>query len=287
MSSESNEKGDSRLKGLSGEEKGGSGKPKPYQVGLRPAPSLLRPHCRAQDRLILWKPIKVRSRMIGLSDKALSEIVWVMGKAWAPGTLSMYGSGLLLFHMFCNEQNIEDSAKCPANPTLLLAFVVACSGCYSGSTIANSLYGIWAWHLLHGTKWAPSKDEMAAVLTGATRLTPASSKRALREPWTVDMMVRICWVLDPESHFDIAWYAVLTTIFWAMACSMEFLVQGINDFKEDKHITREGVSIETNEDSQVMVFASPWTKVSPRGERVFWGRQEGLVNPYAALITHI
>ncbi|KIJ34375.1 hypothetical protein M422DRAFT_263512 [Sphaerobolus stellatus SS14] len=120
---------------------------------------------------------------------------------------------------------------------------------------------------------------MAAVLTGATRLAPASSKRALREPWTVDMLVRICRVLDPESHFDIAWYAALTTIFWAMAHSVEFLVQGINDFKEDKHITREGVSIETNEDSQVMVFALPWTKVSPRGERVFWDRQEGLADP--------
>ncbi|KIJ49737.1 hypothetical protein M422DRAFT_160354 [Sphaerobolus stellatus SS14] len=262
-------------------------KPKPYKAGLEPVPSPLRPHCRARDRLILWKPLKARSRVARLMDKALGEILRVMEKGWATGTLSTYGSGLLLFHVFCNERNIDDIARCPANPTLLLAFVAACSGYYSGSTIANSLHRVRAWHLLHGAKWAPSRDELAAVLTGATRLAPASSKRASRELWTVEMLARVCQVLDPESNFDIAWYTALTTIFWSMACTGEFLVQSLNDFKEDKNITRARVGIETNGDSQVMVFTLPWTKVSPRGERVFWSRQEGLADPYGAFITHM
>lgn len=99
-----------------------------------------------------------------------------MEKGWAPGTLSTYGSGLLLFHVFCNEQGIDKSARCSANPTLLLAFVAACSGYYSGATIANSIHGLWVWHLLHGTKWAPSKGELDTILSEATRLAPASSK---------------------------------------------------------------------------------------------------------------
>ncbi|KIJ48694.1 hypothetical protein M422DRAFT_162262 [Sphaerobolus stellatus SS14] len=263
------------------------GKPKPYQAGLVPVPSHLRPHCRAQDRLMLWKPLKSHTRVAGLSDKALSEILWVMEKGWAPGTLSTYGSSLLLFHVFCDEQGIDEAVRCPADPTLLLAFVAVCSGYYSGSTIANSLHGVRAWHLLHGVKWVPSRDELTAVVTGATRLAPTSSKRILRAPWTVDMLTRVCQVLDPSSNFDIAWYTVLTTIFWSMARTVEFWVSGIQDFKEDKHITRARAGIETNDGSQVMVSSLPWTKASPSSERVFWGRQEGLANPYAAFITHV
>ncbi|KIJ54195.1 hypothetical protein M422DRAFT_241446 [Sphaerobolus stellatus SS14] len=252
-----------------------------------PLVSTLRPHCRAQDRLILWKPVKARMRVAGLSDGALAEILGVMEKGWAPGTLSTYGSGLLLFHVFCDERAIEELARCPADPTLLLAFVAACAGYYSGATIANSVHGVRAWHLLHGVKWAPSRDELSTVLTGATRLAPDSSKRAKREPWTVDMIVRVCRVLDPKSNFDVAWYAALTTIFWTMARTIEFLIPTLLDFKKDKHITREGVRIESNEGRQVMVFDLPWTKVAPEGERVYWARQIGLADPYAAFITHM
>ncbi|KIJ35958.1 hypothetical protein M422DRAFT_179947 [Sphaerobolus stellatus SS14] len=191
-----------------------------------------------------------------------------MEKGWEPGTLSTYGSGLLLFHVFCDEQSIEEVARCPADPTLLLAFLATCADNYSGSTITNSLHGIHAWHLLHGVCWAPSRDKMAGILTGATKVAPASSKRAKREPWTVNMLIKVCFLLDPDNPFDVTWYAALTTIFWTMACSVEFLVQGLLDFSEDKHITRTRVGIERNEGKEVMVFSLPWTQVSPKGERV-------------------
>ncbi|KIJ24095.1 hypothetical protein M422DRAFT_195133, partial [Sphaerobolus stellatus SS14] len=212
------------------------------------------------------------------------KILRVMEKGWAPGTQSTYGSGLLLFHVFCDEQNISEATRCPVNPTLLLAFVAAYSGYYSRSTISNSLHGVHAWHLLHRVNWVPFKDELAAVLTGATRLAPTGSKRALREPWTTDMLTRVCQVLDLNSHFNIAWYTVLTTIFWSMAQLGEFLVQGLNGFKEDKHITRAGVRIEKNEGSQVMVFTLPWTKAAPRGERVFWSRVNPARNRYLRVV---
>ncbi|KIJ50599.1 hypothetical protein M422DRAFT_159465 [Sphaerobolus stellatus SS14] len=163
----------------------------------------------------------------------------------------------------------------------------ACAGRYSGATINNSIYGVRAWHLLHGVRWAPSQDELAVVLTGVTRLAPASSHRQKREPWTVNMITQVCRVLDPDSHFDVAWFAALTTIFWSMARTVEFLVPGLLEFRADRHITRNRVRVETERGHSVMVFSLPWTKVSPEGERVFWGRQSGPADPYAAFKTHM
>ncbi|KIJ48226.1 hypothetical protein M422DRAFT_162994, partial [Sphaerobolus stellatus SS14] len=265
----------------------------PYKAGLTPLPSHLRPHCKATERLLQWKPSQARTSpspdtsTAGLSGNALWAILLVMEKGWAAGTRSTYGSGLLLFHVFCDEQDIAEESRCPANTTLLLAFIATYAGQYSGSTISNSIHGVRAWHLLHGARWAPSPEELALALTGAARLAPASSRRQKREPWTVDMITQVCYVLDPDSHFDGAWFAALTTIFWSMARTIEFLVPGLSDFRADRHITRDSVRVETAGGQSVMVFALPWTKVAPEGERVFWGRQSGPADPYAAFRTHM
>ncbi|KIJ29094.1 hypothetical protein M422DRAFT_188923, partial [Sphaerobolus stellatus SS14] len=216
------------------------------------------------------------------------KVLVVLMVGWATGTLSAYGSGLLLFHLFCDEREVQEQAHCPVDPTVLLAFVAACAGHYSGSTISNSVHAVWAWHVLHGVRWAPSRDELTAVLNGATRLAPLSSKRAQRDPWTVEMICKVCFALDPENPFDIAFYSALTTIFWTMSRSVELLVDGVNNFSLERNITQAGVKVETNgEGIPVMVFSLPWTKVSQTGEKVFWARQNGPADPYAALLTHM
>ncbi|KIJ31990.1 hypothetical protein M422DRAFT_143776, partial [Sphaerobolus stellatus SS14] len=83
---------------------------------------------------------------------------------------------LLLFHVFCDKQDIVEESRCLANPTLLLAFVAAGASWDSGSIISNSIHGVRAWHLLHGARWAPSQNELAVALTGMARLASASSR---------------------------------------------------------------------------------------------------------------
>src|SRR4051812_41240846 len=120
----------------------------------------------------------------------------VMSFAWAPRTRETYSTGLLVFHVFCDSRDIPESQRCPVSTTLLLTFITTCAGAYSGSAVANYVFGIHAWHTLHGASWLISKIEVAAALEGASALAPASSKRPKRLPFTPDLLIQIRSTLD-------------------------------------------------------------------------------------------
>lgn len=133
--------------------------PRRYRSDLTPRTSQLRPHCLARERLLLWVPGVVRSCLdhtgaqVAVTDSDLDRILVVIAHSHAPSTRETYGSGLLVFHVFCDEQNIPEHQRCPASSVVVLAFIASCAGMYSGKTLENYLYGIRAWHLLHGQEW--------------------------------------------------------------------------------------------------------------------------------------
>ncbi|EGO02696.1 hypothetical protein SERLA73DRAFT_70180 [Serpula lacrymans var. lacrymans S7.3] len=88
----------------------------------------------------------------------------------------IYKAGLLIFHTYFNLQQIPESQRCPASPTLLISFLSSCAGSYAGSTLANYAAGLQAWHLLHGHSWKINSAELKAILEGAPCLAPLSSK---------------------------------------------------------------------------------------------------------------
>jgi len=91
-----------------------STKPSPYSPDLTPSPSLLRPHCLARHRLRLWKPSYARNSLddqglpINLTAEDLQRIQDVLTTAYAPTTAAAYGSGLLVFHVFCDRKSIPE-----------------------------------------------------------------------------------------------------------------------------------------------------------------------------------
>lgn len=95
--------------------------------------------------------------------------------AWALGTKSTYGAGLLLFHVYCDSQSILELCRCLADTVLLLSFLAACAGAYSGLALVNAVHGLRAWHILYGAPWTSAGGKLAAILTGATCLAPTSS----------------------------------------------------------------------------------------------------------------
>lgn len=115
----------------------------------------------------------------------------VIGFAWSEGTLAMYGTGVLVFHVFCDEKRVPDAQRAPASSLLMTAFLASAAGAYSGATLAAYFYGVRAWHLIHGARWALNQDEMSTMLKAVKKLTPASSKRDAREPFTVDLILSI------------------------------------------------------------------------------------------------
>ena len=92
--------------------------------------------------------------------------------AWVESTRGTYGSGLLMWHIFCDTKQILEKQCTPALNILLHSFVTMIAGCYSGTTISNFIHGIHAWHLLHGIDWSLDKVLMDSLLKAASNLAP-------------------------------------------------------------------------------------------------------------------
>jgi hypothetical protein len=92
-----------------------------------------------------------------LSDAEQERVKDTMLHAWEEDTRILYGTGVLMWHCFCDEKRISEAGRAPATQPLLSAFVAHLAAAYSGKTIASYLNGIRAWHILHGFPWILNK----------------------------------------------------------------------------------------------------------------------------------
>ena len=95
------------------------------------------------------------------------------------------------FHVYCDQKGVPEDQRAPASPVLIHAFISALAGTYSGSTIDNYVYGIRAWHLIHGVKWQMEVAELEALLRAAEKATPVSSRKKKRVPYTPDFILAV------------------------------------------------------------------------------------------------
>lgn len=267
--------------------------PAPYAPNLTPAPSPLRPHCLAKERLQLWKPASGRSlrdangRLVNLEAVDLDRINDVMLNGWAPATLGTYGAGLLVFHVYCDMKAVPEDQRAPACHQLTSAFVSAIAGTYSGSTIANYLYGIRAWHLIHGVPWSTAKDEMEVLLRGAAKLAPKSSKRKHRRPYTTEYILQLLPHLDPKVPLDASARSCLLTTFYSGARVCETTVPNLHAFDPALHVTpADRRQIVTREGLAMTELTVPVTKSAPGGEKLQHAEQDGDSDPNAAWSNH-
>ncbi|KZT39753.1 hypothetical protein SISSUDRAFT_959187, partial [Sistotremastrum suecicum HHB10207 ss-3] len=257
--------------------------------------SPLRPHCHARDRLRLWRPIQSQSQRDPeknlvrtlVSDEDLDRILAVMSAGWAPSTRECYGSGLLVYHVFCDNRDVEEQDRCPADMVLILSFISACTGLYSGGTLTNYVYAVRAWHVLHLQEWSIGKAQLDAMLAGAATLAPPTSKRQKRNPVTVEFIVQIRNMLNLDDPLDSAVFACLTTTFFTIARLGEFTVPTLTKFTLANVIQRRHIRTENDRHGlEVTVFALPKTKASATGEDVYWAKHQGLEDPSFALQNH-
>ena len=162
----------------------------------------------------------------------------------------------------------------------MLTFISTCAGSYSGRTLANYFYAVWAWHTLHGAPWHMNADEMKAALDGATILAPPSSKRPKRGPMTLEIISSLATKFDLSKLLDAAVFACLTTTFFSAARLGEFTLPSLKAFHPSQHVKPSDVYEDQDRNGlQVTVFKLPRTKCSIDGEDVFWAKQEGIYDP--------
>jgi hypothetical protein len=218
----------------------------------------------------------------------VSQAFEVMANAWADSTRESYSAGILVYHVYCDKKSIPEELRAPTSQPIITAFIASLAGSYSGSTISNYVHGIRAWHILHGLEWRLNPLEMDALLKGADRLSPLSSKRKKRQPYTPEFITKIRQHLDLKDPFDAAVFACLTTCFYAAARVGEFLVPRLDAFSPACHVTLTNLRIDRNSDGlEVTILHLPRTKAAPlEGEDVFWSSHPGHTDPYKALNNH-
>ncbi|TEB24501.1 hypothetical protein FA13DRAFT_1714661 [Coprinellus micaceus] len=163
---------------------------------------------------------------------------------------------------------------------------------YPASTICNYVFGVRAWHILHGVPWEMCPEEIESLLKAANRLAPPSSKRKKRQPFTVDYLTTLRCGLNLESDpLHIAVFTCLTTTFYTAGRLGEFTMKtlkGTNGFNPETHVKPSDVRVEKDEKGlESTVFFLPRTKVDQNGEEVSWSKQDGLTDPKAALQLHM
>jgi hypothetical protein len=262
--------------------------------GLKPSP--LRPDCPAAERIRHWKPENARNvlddtgRPTNLDDDDLSRIQQVLEEAYAPSTKSTYGTGLLAFHVFCDAKDIDEKHRAPIDQTVLASFISALAGVYAGGSIKNFVYGIRAWHTIHGAAWVIEETQLQALLVAGSKMTPSRSKKAGKQPWTVAYLAKICQGLNLKDAKDAAIHACLTTAFWGTARLGEVTVPKLEAFNPRTHIKVSDVqyNVKDRNDLEETVLFLPWTKAAKeKGEKIFWAKQNGIVDPQWALANHI
>lgn len=219
-------------------------------------------------------------------DDAL-RIFNVLSHTWSEGTLQTYGSGLLIFHVFCDARNIPDAERAPADKSLVSIFVASLAGLYSVSAISNYIAGVAAWHTLHRQTWAVDSAELEALIRGAARIAPAPKKK--RAAFTADMLVAVMQQLNVTSSLDLAVGAALTTAFWGTARLGEVTVKNLTAFDSSLHPTRLNLRNGTdNNGLPLTTIHLPSTKAAPlAGEDIYWAPQTGSADPRAAMDRHL
>ena len=225
---------------------------------------------------------------MALSETDLDSILAVMYVSWAQGTQETYGAGLLVFHIFCDTCDIPESQCCPAAPFLVIMYISSCASSYSGSTLTNYVFGLQAWHILHGQPWAMDDIQIKTALDGAAKLAPPASKCPKWEPFTLTLIEKLFSQLDHADPLDASVRACLTVSFFTLACTGEFTIPSLDSFDPVTHIKRSDVRATVDHhDNHVIVFRLPHTKSSRDGEDIYCAAQLGSICPISELGNHL
>ncbi|KIK94001.1 hypothetical protein PAXRUDRAFT_785178, partial [Paxillus rubicundulus Ve08.2h10] len=264
-----------------------------YPADLTPLPSPLRPACTARDHLQRWLPAPPsthnhQSSSATIQESDMTRIKDVMAHAWAESTRESYGSGLLVFHIFCDAKSIPNSDHAPASTQLIALFISSLASQYSGGTVANYLQGVRTWHIIHRLIWSHNNTEIEALLKAAVTLAPTSSKHKPCEPYTVNVLNLMRDNLNLTDPAKAAVFTCLTTTFWCTARVGEFTVPRLDTFNPLLHVKPSNVTHQKDRQGLMVTnFHLPRTKSALLGEDVSSAQQLGPSDPQAAFQNHI
>ncbi|KAG2049254.1 hypothetical protein BDR06DRAFT_1069875 [Suillus hirtellus] len=222
----------------------------------------------------LWQPVESQSfwsadgNILTITDEDLERVLAVMNSSWSQGTRESYGAGLLVFHVFCDTWSIPEHKHS------------SCAGAYAGKILANYIFGIQAWHVLHGQAWRIEHGELKSALDGTMNQAPTESKRPKREPFTVAYILQIRTHLNLGKPLDAAVFACLTSSFYSLARLGELTVKSIKTFDPGQHVKQGDAQLDCEDHTHTA------HETSINGKDIYWAEQSDASDPKAALTNH-
>lgn len=138
--------------------------------------SPLRPLVPADLRVILWRTphgLAVDDSLSQiLSHTTRTKIYQGLLCSVEERTRQSCGEGILRFTQFCDDKNIAEELRMPADPTLLAALIVTHIGTSSPDSIKEWLEGLRLWHVFNRADWAGDDPWVKYLERSATRIAP-------------------------------------------------------------------------------------------------------------------
>jgi hypothetical protein len=272
-----------------------TGAPRKYASDLTPSESPCRPKCRADERLELWRSIfrwvaqdasgTLHPQLATTIDRAVT----VRAHSLALSTRTTYGSAILIYAVWADLQGLSDNARFPTSTSITSCWVADMAGSYSETTVSSYVAALRAWHEVQGVPWRIDEAVVRRTIKGCRNYQPEGSTRPKREPYTIDLLLRILAYLDLEKPLDAAVWAACCVAFFGQARLGELLVKsGVYSIFTHPH--RAALTqVVTKSGDHVSQLLLPRTKVvSVGGEFIHWGRQlSDSCDPDTAVANHL
>ncbi|KAF5334719.1 hypothetical protein D9758_017359 [Tetrapyrgos nigripes] len=230
-------------------------------------PSDLRPPVLAKHRIADWEtPFSLQQKEKYLStfpQKVISSAEKAIAGSTVDVTKETYAAGLTRFTQYCDELNIDENQRMPADKLLIAGFVGEHISKVSGSTISNWLSGLKAWHEMKGAPWC-GDDCWIRMAHRTAHREGVIHKRKPRSPVTLHHLIVLHKALDFSIPFHIAVWAVAIITFWACRRLGETTIPSIAKFNPKFHVTGEAVFcyFQQPDGTRAVSFRIPWTKTT-------------------------
>ncbi|CAD6977195.1 unnamed protein product [Tilletia controversa] len=198
---------------------------------------------KAEERFATWKPAN-RTPSQSTSKVQDEQVRQLILSSFAKSTKKGYSTAVAQWNRFCDEHNVEESKRAPADPELVELWIAEAAGEKSGGYLSDWASALHAWHTLNNLPWLPDPERLKLVKRGAKYTQPPP--KPPRAPMTSDWLNKVIPAANLNNPKELATMAAATCGVWGLFRLGE-LVIGDEGFDPVSHhrATQSGLTLHT------------------------------------------
>ncbi|KAE8194466.1 hypothetical protein CF328_g4740 [Tilletia controversa] len=225
---------------------------------------------KAEERFATWKPAN-RTPSQSTSKVQDEQVRQLILSSFAKSTKKGYSTAVAQWNRFCDEHNVEESKRAPADPELVELWIAEAAGEKSGGYLSDWASALHAWHTLNNLPWLPDPERLKLVKRGAKYTQPPP--KPPRAPMTSDWLNKVIPAANLNNPKELATMAAATCGVWGLFRLGE-LVIGDEGFDPVRSVTRADVKTEIidSQGKQILAITVDRVMVHGRWDSNTWKR---------------